>query len=376
MSINFYEFLGVKSDASIQEIKSAFNKLVRLYHSDKNLVKNNRQMIILNEAYAILRDTKKRKEYDQSCNFSNDIPNLVVDLKIIWKDEDNIELSWTHINPSVVNIYMGYKEVNFVYGQKISDKDIKNLGERILKSNASSGICKIIKPGIIYFYPVIKYKTKTFFSKSISEHKHQDIKNIRYFFHNHEILLQWDWPKEIKEITIAYKDNDFPKIDNDPDSTIAKINRSEYDSTSGFKLKYDGYNKIFLSLFIIKKNQSHGTIGARKLISINESCILNYRISEKKNWFKSSNNFSLTIKVKKVIDIPELVLVAKKKHLPMDQNGGDILLTIPAQTNCCPKKNLVFEFKGDLLKEGWRPRLFFSDDSYSEKIRLEPYEIY
>lgn len=69
--MNYYEILKVSQKASEKEIKDSYKSLVKKYHpdlykDDKNFAENKIKQI--NEAYEILSDTKKRKEYDESLN--------------------------------------------------------------------------------------------------------------------------------------------------------------------------------------------------------------------------------------------------------------------------------------------------------------------
>ncbi|EIW64532.1 uncharacterized protein TRAVEDRAFT_25682 [Trametes versicolor FP-101664 SS1] len=61
-----YQVLGVKRDASAAEIKKTYFGLARKYHPDTNADKNAQEKFVeIQEAYDILKDQKKRAEYDK-----------------------------------------------------------------------------------------------------------------------------------------------------------------------------------------------------------------------------------------------------------------------------------------------------------------------
>jgi DnaJ-class molecular chaperone len=64
---DYYETLGVKRDASEEDIKKAFRKLARQYHPDvaKNKKQAEEKFKEINEAYEVLSDPTKRKRYDE-----------------------------------------------------------------------------------------------------------------------------------------------------------------------------------------------------------------------------------------------------------------------------------------------------------------------
>ena len=63
---DYYEILGVGQDASAQQLKEAYRKMAFLYHPDRNPGDGQAisRMKDLNEAYAVLSDPAKRRDYD------------------------------------------------------------------------------------------------------------------------------------------------------------------------------------------------------------------------------------------------------------------------------------------------------------------------
>ena len=71
--MDYYRILEIKEDADFSDIKKKYRKLAIKYHPDKNpgddeAVKKFRE---ITEAYEVLGDEKKRKEYDNKRKFKN-----------------------------------------------------------------------------------------------------------------------------------------------------------------------------------------------------------------------------------------------------------------------------------------------------------------
>ena len=60
---NYYDTLGIKKDASADEVKKAFRRLARKHHPDAG--GDEEKFNEINEAYEVLSDKEKRSQYDQ-----------------------------------------------------------------------------------------------------------------------------------------------------------------------------------------------------------------------------------------------------------------------------------------------------------------------
>ena len=79
---DYYKILGVKKEATDAEIKKAYRKLALKWHPDKN--PNNREEAEekfkkINEAYSVLSDKDKRRQYDRGGDFSFDFGSFNAD---------------------------------------------------------------------------------------------------------------------------------------------------------------------------------------------------------------------------------------------------------------------------------------------------------
>jgi molecular chaperone DnaJ len=65
---DYYKTLGVAKTAKPAEVKTAYRKLARKYHPDSNQgdAKAEERFKEISEAYSVLSDEKRRKEYDEA----------------------------------------------------------------------------------------------------------------------------------------------------------------------------------------------------------------------------------------------------------------------------------------------------------------------
>lgn len=75
---DYYEVLGIGPDTSAEEIKKAYHRLAFQYHPDRNRKSEeaHKKMEEINEAYAVLSDPIKRREYDLPRGYGIRVPKF------------------------------------------------------------------------------------------------------------------------------------------------------------------------------------------------------------------------------------------------------------------------------------------------------------
>jgi len=71
--VNYYEMLGIAPKADSEEIKRAYYSQLKIWHPDKNadrLAEAEETTKILNQAYRVLRDSERRKQYDRMLRYT------------------------------------------------------------------------------------------------------------------------------------------------------------------------------------------------------------------------------------------------------------------------------------------------------------------
>jgi len=70
---NYYDMFGIDPDAGLEEIKRAYYSQLKIWHPDKNadrLAEAEETTKILNQAYSVLRNSERRKQYDRMLRYT------------------------------------------------------------------------------------------------------------------------------------------------------------------------------------------------------------------------------------------------------------------------------------------------------------------
>jgi len=81
---DYYEVLGIEPDASAEGIRRAYHRMAFQCHPDRHQETDeaHKKMQEINEAYVILSDPMKRREYDLPRGYGSRVPKFNKDSKV------------------------------------------------------------------------------------------------------------------------------------------------------------------------------------------------------------------------------------------------------------------------------------------------------
>ncbi|MCB9033885.1 MAG: J domain-containing protein [Chitinophagales bacterium] len=156
---DYYYLLGIKPSASKEEIKKAYRKLSMKFHPDKNEMDDffNERFKDIQEAYEVLIDDSKRKNYDfeyknnntfspkqnRGVNFHPEIEYFKSNLSEFEYDKE-ITFNWKTINADKVNLNP-FGEVNSIDSKTYKIKDFLNPAMTFELVAENSNIGRVVK---------------------------------------------------------------------------------------------------------------------------------------------------------------------------------------------------------------------------------------
>lgn len=187
MEQNYYDILEINKNASPEIIEKAYKTLVKKYHpdlQDDNLkIKYEEKIKKINEAYEILSDIKKRKNYD--LNLKN-IEISIEDYNNLYNENINLKKE-INILKNNLNSNSNYNNIENEINQRINDavnkayydayiQDLKNRGYKIKYTKTFKDFLHIILTILFIFaigfilwnIPFIKNYLITLYTKNTS----------------------------------------------------------------------------------------------------------------------------------------------------------------------------------------------------------------
>ena len=166
--MNLYKILNLSNDATLQEIKRSYKKLILKYHPDKNKNTNVDNFIKIKYAYEILSNPETKKNYDLNFIHNNYLINFLLIIKKMVITKEYLKIIKILINKIInknLNLIKSYCFIDF-----ISDFNIKLIIDINLTINFTLKEYWDNKPKLInynritknnfveYIYPIDKYQ--------------------------------------------------------------------------------------------------------------------------------------------------------------------------------------------------------------------------
>jgi|GEM_PF-4057338 len=142
-SITYYDLLGVPEGASLEEIKHAYYEKCKLYHPDRHqqnplyhlAAEKQRQ---LNEAYEILSDAVKRKQYDDNAHSSEKINSRAREEYLIAQgffNEGNLDEALVALKKAVIlepSFWHAIEGMGYIYLSKKNESEAKIMADKVV----------------------------------------------------------------------------------------------------------------------------------------------------------------------------------------------------------------------------------------------------
>jgi DnaJ-class molecular chaperone len=249
--MDLYSILEVKENSTLNDIKKAYKKLALKYHPDKTNTDSTSKFIEISNAYNILSDENKRKEYNnilKNCNKNNPkndniIENMLENLKSLIKDEYYQKILLI-FGEKIINILLENKSLSFnslIFNHNFLDIDItvKYTLEEVIN----------LKEKIIIY----ERKTRDIFTESIYPIDYYQ----NYSQEGEEIILsnnyyvRGDININISITNKTYYDNTYEILNTDLYTTLK--NRIKKDGK--FSIKYINGKKLKFNIDELEKEK-------------------------------------------------------------------------------------------------------------------------
>ncbi len=298
------------------------------------------------------------------------LPKMVQNVMATRK-EDGIIIDWDYEETTndQLDIYYSYSPFSNYNEEPISLEELPDFGKKlsITKSQQHAFLSVSMKKPV-YLLPVTQNDEVALIGKMIVSKEHPEVRTIRHWMDKKDIVLQWDWPHDVKEVVIVCGEETFPKSPQDPNGTTTRVlSKRSYDALNGYKItaeKRDYYFSIFT------RYEDHDELihsnGVQYLCMNSEQVHLRYFMKVSNNFF--SKKLQLHIQCDVPITLPSLVLIKKAKSIPTKREQGEDIYRIPPQKL---EESVRFDIPFEHVETDAYAKLFFENEQDAQKIRLQ-----
>jgi len=132
---NFYQILGIKHGASLEEIKKAYFAMAKKYHPDSGNHIEVERFYQITEAYKFLSDSSKKEEYDLGVSKKKKVDDLFKDVS--------------------------YKAPSYHSGSSVTDESRQKEAESFYRTQLVHGFIRVT--GLASLFSVAGYLASVFF---------------------------------------------------------------------------------------------------------------------------------------------------------------------------------------------------------------------
>jgi len=300
-------------------------------------------------------------------------PKPITDLQ--YKVLDNIiTLSWSPVESDRVHIYKSTQKSKLKIMDVISVDQMNQLGEKLVETNEDRASFNANDDNTMFVTPVTQKDNHCVVGNRIMISNIADVYGTEASIYRGQIKLKWLWPRNIEYVAIMFKDSNYATDPNDLNAEKKFLSREKYQNKGFFSKQVENDESLYITIFsAVKQDEewlysSGNTKECRKYFLTTKSVTIRYMIQEKKilGLFRSKV-YDLIISSDRKINLPKLVLAAKKTKLPRNRNDGIELLAITDERECEPNQLITIgSFKSDTLERNLKAMLFAeNEDDYA-----------
>lgn len=187
-----------------------------------------------------------------------------------------------------------------------------------------------------------------------------------------QLSVEWDWPKNVKKVLVAYRFDRFPEGPKDNSSFKSIISREKSAKSGFFTVDKAEAGDYYFSVFVLIEcdGKQFFSKGQRRLITNRKPADIYYKFKINRTLFGKMKAAQIILSTDELnVELPQTVLVAKKGNIPMFKSEGEVIYTIDYQT-LNNGRELLINIPIDYIGNNLYVKLFFLDDSNNKIYRI------